>query len=190
MSNALEKKERIVQILLEAFERNKSVNFICCNDDRRHHRIRLLMEYAYNVCNKYGMVYLSENHNACALILLPDQRTFSLQSLIWDINLALNVIGLNHIGKVLKREKEIKIHHPKLPFFYLWFIGVLPSQQGSGNGSSLLRKILKDAKALGLPVYLETSTLKNLPWYKRFDFYIYSELDFGYKFFLLKNTIT
>jgi ribosomal protein S18 acetylase RimI-like enzyme len=188
MSGALKEKERIVQILLEAFERNKSVNYICCNDGLRYQRIRLLMEYAYDVCKKYGKVYLSDNKNACALILLPAKKTFSFQSLIWDMKLALKVIGLNHVRKVLRREQEIKKHHPKYPFFYLWFIGVLPSQQGSGNGTSLLRQVLKDARDMGLPVYLETSTLENLPWYKGFNFKIYGELDFGYRFFLLKKS--
>lgn len=187
MTISIKDKERIVQILLEAFEQNKSVNYICGDDNHRYYRIRLLMEYAFDVCEKYGKVYLSKNRNACALVLFPERKNFSLKVLLWDIKLAVRVIGLNNMSKVLEREREIKKRHPKSPFFYLWFIAVLPSQQGSGNGSALLAQILKDAKEMQRPIYLETSTSQNLPWYKRFNFKIYSELDFGYKFYLLNK---
>jgi hypothetical protein len=39
-------------------------------------------------------------------------------------------------------------------------------------------------------VYLETSTLKNIPWYQRFGFTIYQEIDMGYQLsFLTKPVI-
>jgi len=189
MVSKTEHKRKIVKILLLAFERNKSVNYICCDDALHYSRIRLLMEYAYKVCCKYGKVFLSEDENACALVLLPDKRKSSIKSLFWDIKLAFQVIGLNNISKILKREKDIKKYHPSAPFYYLWFIGVNPYQQGMGKGSSMLQMVLADAKQMGRPVYLETSTLENLPWYKRFGFTVYGEMNFGYKLFLLKNNM-
>ncbi|PYF74570.1 GNAT family N-acetyltransferase [Pedobacter nutrimenti] len=187
MASKTEHKRKVVEILLLAFEQNKSVNYICCDDALRYTRIRLLMEYAYKVCNRYGKIFLSEDENACALVLFPDKRNSTFKSLFWDIKLAFQVIGLDNISKILKREKEIKKYHPVMPFYYLWFIGVHPYRQGMGKGSSMLQTVLADAKQMGRPVYLETSTLENLPWYKRFGFTIYAEMDFGYRFFLLKN---
>ncbi len=37
------------------------------------------------------------------------------------------------------------------------------------------------------PIYLATSTMKNLPWYKKSGFEVYNELDLGYNLFFLKR---
>jgi len=37
-----------------------------------------------------------------------------------------------------------------------------------------------------VPVYLETSTLKNMPWYKRMGFEVYDEVELSYTLFFLK----
>jgi len=183
----LKDRERIIEILLLAFEKNKSVNYICRNDDARYKRIRLLMDYAFKVCSRFGKVFISDDRNACALVLFPDKKRTTLKSLIWDIKLILTVIGLSNASNILKRETQIKKHHPNIPFYYLWFIGVDPSNKRLGIGSGLLNAVLEDADKMGRPVYLETSTIENLPWYKRFGFKIYKELNFGYDLFLLNN---
>ncbi len=70
---------------------------------------------------------------------------------------------------------------------YLWFVGVAPDRHHEGLGSEMLGKILDVARQKNLPVFLETSTLSNLPWYERFGFEIYNQLDLGYTLFFLKN---
>jgi len=177
-------KERIIEILVLAFGENHSVNHICGNDEVR---IRLLMEYAYKMCSSYGKVFISEDRNACALVLFPDKKKSTVKSLLWDIKLALRVVGLRNVFNVLEKEKQIKKYHPHTPFYYLWFIGVHPLNKGTGLGSALLSQVIADAGLMERPIYLETSVLRNLGWYKRFGLVTYKELDFGYKLFLLKN---
>jgi ribosomal protein S18 acetylase RimI-like enzyme len=87
----------------------------------------------------------------------------------------------------LDRESKIKKLHPKEPIYYLWFIGVDPNIQNKGTGSALLKDVIKQAELKNRPVYLETSTLKNLSWYKKFGFKIFSEHDFGYQLYFLKK---
>lgn len=70
---------------------------------------------------------------------------------------------------------------------YLWFIGVNYLFQHAGTGSNLLNEVIEFAQQKDLPVFLETSTNENLPWYNRFGFQIYSELELGYKLFFLKR---
>lgn len=69
---------------------------------------------------------------------------------------------------------------------YLWFIGVDPEYQNTGIGTQLLHDVIAYSRQKNRPVYLETSTLKNLPWYKKVGFQIYQELDLTYKLFFLK----
>jgi len=88
----------------------------------------------------------------------------------------------------LARESFIKKHYPKEPFTYLWFIGVIPERQRNGFGSEVLRYVLDYSKSLNRPVYLETSTESNLPWYQKHGLEIYTVSDrFGFPFYFLKT---
>lgn len=67
-------KNRVVEILTASFDTNKSVNYIVKQGNERMARIRKLMEYSFDVCLLSGVVYLSEDRNACVLTLLPDKK--------------------------------------------------------------------------------------------------------------------
>ena len=180
-------KSLIVEILSASFDDNKSVNFVVKQDKNREKRIKGLMEYSFDICNAFGDVWISEDGQACALVLMPDKKKASLSAILWDVRLALSVISINRIGPVLSRESKIKSFHPKEPFSYLWFIGVKPELQNKWNGSQLLREIIKESKQGKRPIYLETSVERNLPWYKNHGFEIYNTLDLSYTLYLLRN---
>ncbi len=52
-------------------------------------------------------------------------------------------------------------------YVYLMVIGVARAHQGKGIGSRLMRAITSECDAAGLPLYLETETEANLPFYAR-----------------------
>ena len=89
----------------------------------------------------------------------------------------------------MTREAKIKALQPKVPMFYLWFVGVEPAYQGNGIGTDLLLDIIAKSESEQRIICLETSTLKNLPWYQRLGFTIYHELDLGYNLFFLKRDV-
>lgn len=169
----IEDRHLIIDILSQAFLDNQSVNYIIRQDEKKLERIRALIGYSVEVCSLFGEVLLSLDKKACALILYPHLKRTTLKSILLDIQLIFRVIGLSGIGKVVKREALIKEKQPKEPMAYLWFIGVSPISQYTGIGSGLLREVLAEAERKGLPVYLETSTEKNLLWYEGFGFRVY-----------------
>ena len=180
-------KQLIVDILTNSFENNRSVNYIIKQDSKRIERIKNLMAYSFDVCYYFGEVFLSDNKKACALIVYPDKKRANLRSILLDMKLILFSTGLSNIKKVMDREAKIKKFHPENLIYYLWFIGVDPKDQNLGLGSALLKEVLKEGESMHRPVYLETSTLKNIPWYEKFGFKIYNELDLSYRLFFLKK---
>lgn len=180
-------KSLVLDILTKSFDTNKSVNYIVKQDKKRVQRVRALMDYSFEVCYLFGEVFLSNNKKACALILYPDKKKTSLKSILLDIKLILSCVGLSNVKKALTRESKIKKIQPKEPMYYIWFIGVDPSYQNSGIGTELLNEVIEDSSRKKRPIYLETSTTKNLPWYKKFGFDVYNELDLNYKLFFLKR---
>ena len=179
-------KQLIVTILTESFSDNQSVNFIIQQDRKKAARIKSLMEYSFEICLLFGEVYLSDNKNACALIIYPDQKRTTLRSIYLDIKLIIKCLGIKNPLKTMSREATIAKQHPKELMYYVWFIGVSKSQQYKGIGSNLLQEIINDGAKQKRVVCLETSTLKNIPWYQRFGFEIYREIDLGYKLFFLR----
>lgn len=180
-------KEKIVDILSEAFDDNKSVNYLVIQDRKRKHRIRRLIEYSFDVCHAFGKVFLSDENNACALILLPDKKKTTLRSIWWDIKLILTSTGIGNVRKAIHRETKIKAVQPKQPLYYLWFIGVKNIEQGRGIGSKLLKELIYDNGFEKRVICLETSTTKNIPWYEKFGFIVYDKLDLGYELFFMRK---
>ena len=180
-------KDRVVDILAESFDDNQSVNYIVKQDKKRNQRIRKLMAYSFDICYLYGEVFLTNDKSGCALILFPDKKKNNLKSMLLDIKLIVSCIGISNIKKAMKRESKIKELQPKKLMYYLWFIGVDSDKQNKGIGSALIKEVIEDAHSKQRPVYLETSTLKNIPWYEKFGFKIYNELNLGYPLFFMKK---
>ena len=101
-------KGRIVDILTRSFDDNKSVNYIIKQDKTRVQRIKNLMDYSFEVCYMSGEVFLSEDKNACALIVLPDKKKTNLKSILLDVKLITACIGSSNVKKAMARESKIK----------------------------------------------------------------------------------
>jgi GNAT superfamily N-acetyltransferase len=66
----------------------------------------------------------------------------------------------------------VRAHPREEPHWYLAVIGVDPVRQGHGVGAALLRSRLRRCDQEGLPAYLESSNLDNVPLYQHFGFHV------------------
>lgn len=180
-------KPLVVNILSSSFNDNKSVNYLIQQDRKREQRLRNLMKYSFDVCYRYGKVFLTDDKKGCALIVFPEKKKTTFYSIGLDLKLILSCIGISNIKKAMNRESKIKNLQVKGPVYYLWFIGVHPNDQNRGVGSQLLNEIIREVDSEQRTICLETSTLKNIPWYEKFGFSIYNKLNLGYELFFLKK---
>lgn len=180
-------KNLVIDILNNSFENNKSVNYIISKTKNKRKAMSQLMSYSFDLCMRFGEVLLSDDRKGCALLLYPEKKKTNLFAIWADVKLCLFSIGVANILKVMSRESKIKelqkskINHSA----YLWFLGVQPSHQKNGTGSKLLGEVLQQIDKECRNVYLETSTLSNLPWYQKFGFSIYEKLDLSYTLYFL-----
>jgi GNAT superfamily N-acetyltransferase len=70
-------------------------------------------------------------------------------------------------------EKRRMRHAPTA--HHLQLLGTLPTHQGQGIGSQLIKTGLQRADELNLPCYLESSNPQNVPFYKRHGFAVVEE---------------
>lgn len=188
MRSAVEKdKQLIVELLTNSFDDNQSVNYIIPQDKNRVIRIKSLMKYSFEICKLFGEVWIADNNDSCCLILYPDRKRFTLKSIWINILFITKAIGLFGLTKVLNREKQIGLKRPKHKMLYIWFIGVDIHKQNQGIGSVLLREVISKANQQNLPIYLETSNLKNVSWYQHFGFREYAQLQLNYTLYFLER---
>lgn len=69
--------------------------------------------------------------------------------------------------------------HPKEPHWYLPMIGVDPSRQGNGVGSSLMKHALEACDRDHKLAYLESSNPRNISLYERHGFEVIGEIQAG-----------
>jgi ribosomal protein S18 acetylase RimI-like enzyme len=184
-------KERtlVIDLLTKAFETNKSVNYTVKQDHKRIERIKRLMAYSFDVCSLFGSVYLSEDKKACALILFPETKKTTWNTILLDARLALQVIGLTRIKRVLNRESRIhQGYPPQEPILYLWFLAVDPAFQGQGKGKALLNEIIHESTRSNRSLYLETSMPDNVPFYQKNGFEVYNQLAFDHTLYCMRRS--
>ncbi len=183
-----ERRLLVRDIITEAFDKNGSVNYVVKQDSKRIGRIGSLVDYSYNICDRFGDIVVNEDQTAASLISLPHIKKDFLFSLRQDFALIRKSIGVARLSTVLKREKAIKKYHPTTPFCHLWYIGVARNYQNKGIGTQLLQTIIKKYDRLALPIYLETSMEDNVPWYQKNGFEVFNELnDFGFTIYMMRR---
>lgn len=69
--------------------------------------------------------------------------------------------------------------HPSEPHWYLPLIGAHPASQGRGLGAALLAQRLATCDAEGLPAYLEATSERSVPLYRRHGFEVLTVLRIG-----------
>lgn len=75
--------------------------------------------------------------------------------------------------------QQMASHHPQEPHWYLPMIGVDPAWQGKGFGSTLLKHATDICDRDGVPAYLESSNLANVPLYERHGFEVIGRIQAG-----------
>ena len=109
-----------------------------------------------------------------------------LKSLTRDLSLIFYAINFWRIVKIIRREFLLKKYYSN-QLVYIWYLGVEPEFQGQGVGTRLLKEIIQMVDQRNLPIYLETSLLINVSFYKRLNFKVFQKFHFSYTLYMLKR---
>lgn len=184
-------RERVLHLLEECFDTNKTVNWIVKQDSKRKERIRSLMEYSFDTCVDAEQIFLTDDKNGVIICSMSEDKLPFLEEAYLTARFVLQVTGIDGITKAIKREDYIKSFHPEdYEYIYLWFIAVDKGEQHKGLGTAMINSIIDKSEQQNLPIYLETSTEANLPFYLKHGFEIFhvSEQEvFGFKLYFLRR---
>jgi ribosomal protein S18 acetylase RimI-like enzyme len=144
---------------------------------RRQGRLRLLFAAVLRHALTHGTVDTTGTGDAVALWSPPGEWRLPTVAQLRAAPAILLAAG-PRLPRLLGRLADIEAAHATQPrqHWYLEFIGVRTAAQGRGLGSGLLRDALARFDREGVPVYLESSNPRNLPFYHRHGFQVTGEL--------------
>jgi ribosomal protein S18 acetylase RimI-like enzyme len=169
-------RARAVETLVQAFRADPMYACICSDEAERVRSMRPLWDALIRFTLIYGEVWTTPEVSGVACWLAPGHTEVGFRQMV-RTGFALAWAMMRFSGDARRRIMGVigyteKLHRRAMPglHWYLWALGVTPSSQGQGIGSSVLQPVLARADAAGLPCYLETETERNVAFYRKHGF--------------------
>lgn len=139
---------------------------------------RRFMRFALDRGLPAGHTYSAGANTAAAVWAPPDVDFFDDATVASFFEMMGELIGddAERVGGALSQLTEV---HPHEPHFYLFVLGTDSTTQNRGLGSRVIGEVLDRCDRQGLPAYLESSNIRNVPFYERHGFRVQHEVDLG-----------
>jgi len=163
--------DAIVRILGDAFEDDPVMRWVTEKPSYARYAFSLTVPF----CLGHGHSYIAADGSGAASWLPPGValRSPVTPGVVWK---GLRDYGPRSLLRGLATLVQTQKRHPKEEHYYLFTIGALRAARGRGVGSSLMRAGLARCDEEHMPAYLESSNVKNLPFYRKHGFEVVDEL--------------
>jgi GNAT superfamily N-acetyltransferase len=165
--------------LADAFFDDPMMQWIYPDPETRKVEAPRFMRVALEIGFPHGHVYATGNNGAAAIWSPPDVELFDDAAATTFFTLLGEQLGprAEEIGTGLMNVSACHPHDE--PHFYLFVLGTASSHQSKGLGSTLIREVLDRCDRQGIGAYLESSNIRNVPFYERHGFRVLTEVHAG-----------
>jgi ribosomal protein S18 acetylase RimI-like enzyme len=172
----------LAALLAHAFAHDPFFGHLAGDGPERGERMRVgWMGLLRHASDGLSTTYTTDDHAGAALWHPPGYRGAgfigSLRMMPSLARLAGGYGQLRRISRAIDLLDARRHVHAPGRHFYLSAVGVDPERQGQGIGTALLKPVLEQADAAGIPAYLETAVARNVLLYERLGFDVVQELD-------------
>ncbi len=162
--------------LADAFSTDPMMAWIYGDEPATPAKIERFMRAALDIGFPHGHVYAASNNGAAAIWGPPDVDMFDDAAVGALFGLLAEQLG-PRAGEVGEGLLKISAEHPHdQPHFYLFVLGTSARSQSKGIGSALMDEVLARCDRQGLGAYLESSNVRNVPFYERHGFNVMTEV--------------
>jgi ribosomal protein S18 acetylase RimI-like enzyme len=169
----------ISMMLSRAFIEDPFYKYIMPNESSRLRKLNLWMNCMVRYGLEYGQIHITgEPITGIAIWLKPENPMINNIGMIrMGMGRVPFILGLSGFTRMMKVTSEWEqLHKKETPnHWYLMVLGVDPSYQGRGIGSSLIQPVIKQADLDRIPCYIETMTQKDVKFYQNRGFNIVFE---------------
>jgi hypothetical protein len=124
------------------------------------------------------LVIADEDCIGVAIWKAPNQWKMSTGEMVRTMPAMLRAFGAK-APRMIGALSAIEKAHPKDEHYYLEALGTRQDMQSKGVGSGVLRHTLDRCDTEGMPAYLESSNVRNVPFYARHGFVTTGEIVVG-----------
>jgi GNAT superfamily N-acetyltransferase len=167
--------QQLRTMLAEAFFDDPVLGWLMPNDRTRRAQLRRYfgIELRHYTLPR-GCVWTTDDLAGAALSLPPKAWRAPTHATLLE-----GSAFLTHLPRATRLGAAMEWRHLRGPHYYVRDVGVLPSMQGRGLGSTLMRPTLDRCDREGLPAYLEASSERSAALYERLGFRVTRELRIG-----------
>lgn len=161
--------------LARAFQNDPVHRWLLPNDvehDRRSHSFwTVILRHAL----RKGTALTTDQLEGAAL-WTPPQPTY--EPVIGDLLFLTRMLFVLRRRSLrgLRAARTVEAHHFSQPHWYLAVLGTAPEYQGKGVSAAVMDPILRRCDLAGVPAYLESSNIVNIPLYERRGFRVTGEI--------------
>jgi ribosomal protein S18 acetylase RimI-like enzyme len=164
-----------IDVLVRAFSADPIAQWIWPDSQQYHMHFPSFVKAFGGKAFAHGSAYYLDDYAAAALWLPPNVQP--------DED-ALNSIFQHTVSEQIQKDlftvfDQMGRYHPSEPHWYLPLMGVDPSQQGKGFGSTLLQHALIQCDRDSKLAYLESSNPRNISLYERHGFELLGNIQLG-----------
>ena len=168
--------DALTETLTDAFSTDPMMAWIYPDASTRTDMLRPFMRLALDITFPHGHVYSVANNGAAALWSPPDVDLFDDVAVEKMFTMLGEQLG-DRAADVGSGLMQIAAEHPHdQPHFYLFVLGTATAHQSKGLGSALISDVLDRCDRQGLGAYLESSNIRNVPFYERHGFKVLNEV--------------
>ena len=124
------------------------------------------------------LVFTDEDGIGVAIWKAPNQWKLPTGDMLRAVPAMLRAFGTK-APRMIGAFNAIEKVHPKEEHYYLEALGTRKDMQSKGVGSAVLSDMLDRCDREGMPAYLESSNVKNVPFYARHGFAATGEIAVG-----------
>lgn len=167
-------KKLIIELLEESFIANSTMLSYSRIVNGKH-RIKPFLEYVYHYSNARNGIFLSDNRS-CVAFYFRAKKTFNPIVFFYFLKLMFTGIRFSKIVAICKHIRQIKSEKPKnKTYYHFWFLGA--NKNSCLKSTQLfIKELMSLAESDKLPVYAETTGIKNKYVYTRYGFDTYKTI--------------
>ena len=168
-------RERVIHLLTLAFAADPACRWIYRDADVYIDHFPRFTRAFGGQAFEHDTAFMTEDFSGASLWFPPGAKpdTESIESTIRETT------PEEARDDIFSAFEQMDTYHPEEPHWYLAVIGVDPSRQGQGVGSTLIHATLTRVDEQRLPAYLESSNPANIPLYERHGFEVQGEIRGG-----------
>jgi len=165
-------------VLADAFQHD-SVWRLFFRDEATIDQKGVLYESPIKYCLRYGKVYASSERLEGVAAWVPGELAdMTLWRLVQSGAIFSGMRALRACTKLAQKQARIfapleadrRSNMKGRAYIYLLVIGVATEFQGQGFGGKMVRALIEESDQVGIPVYTETQTERNVGFYERLGF--------------------